>query len=292
MRVRAAAGAASFRRRKTVVERLDEARQLVEALKREVSAAPEASRNRARSARERAAREREERLGEALASHDEIIAAQQAQAAKALPKSNKREPPDPGAAPPDDSDQTASEKKEKKPKEPRVSTTDPQARVIKMPDGGFRPAFNMQITSAAGTPIVVGVDVATNSSDRGLLKPAIAQVDARYGAMPGECLADGGFNKNDDIEWAAAHGVAVFCPPVNNKHATNPYAPRHDDGPGLEAWRRRMGSQQGQKHYKLRALTECVHAHMRHSGLYQVAVRGTDKVKAILRWHALAQNLS
>jgi transposase len=293
MRVRAAAGAASFRRKKTIVEHLDEARQLVETLKREATEAPDASRNRVRAAKERAARECENRLAAALAKHDEIAARQPPE-----PKPKTDETPNnktPSDSEPPDSDapdlEATDAAPKKKLKEPRVSTTDPQARVIKMPDGGFRPAYNMQITSAAGTLIVIGVDVASNSSDRGLLKPAIEQIHARYGALPKECLADGGFTKNQDIEWAAAQGVAVFCPPIKNKHATDPYAPRSDDGPGLAAWRKRMAADAGQQHYKRRSITECIHAHMRDSGLYRLTVRGLDKVKTILQWQALAHNI-
>jgi hypothetical protein len=301
MRVRAAAGAASFRRKKTVVEHLDEARRLVETLKHEVSETPDASRNRVRAARERAAREREARLVAALAKHDEIAAHAPAPKTKAEKTASDRETPH-DREPPDSSDPGAAAAKsdapksdapapKTKPKEPRVSTTDPQARVIKMPDGGFRPAYNMQITSAAGTLIVVGVDVVSNSSDRGLPQPTLEQITARYGALPRDCLADGGFTKNEDIEWAAAHDVAVFCPPIKNKHATDPYAPRRDDGPGLAAWRKRMASAAGQARYKLRSITECIHAHMRDSGFYRLTVRVLDKAKTVLCWQALAHNI-
>ena len=149
----------------------------------------------------------------------------------------------------------------------------------------------MQITTAAGTLIVVGVDAATNSSDRGLLKPALIQANARYGEMPRECLADGGFHKNEDVEWAASEGIAVFCPPLKNKYATDPFAPRADDGPGIADWRKRMSGKAGKLRYRQRSLTECVHARMRDSDLYQLTVRGVEKARTILTWHALAHNI-
>ena len=70
----------------------------------------------------------------------------------------------------------------KKPREPRASTTDADARVMKMADGGFRPGYNVQVTSAAGEQIVVGLDVTNTGSDRGLMRP-IAQRLADLGAL-------------------------------------------------------------------------------------------------------------
>lgn len=291
MRVRASAGAASFRRKPTVEEHLREARALVEQLRREVDDAPEASRARIRAARESAARERAERLAAALAMHEDIAAKAQTQAIKKAEAAKEAEsdgphPDDDGSGP---SRGTAA-KKEKK-KEPRVSTTDPAARVLKMADGGFRPAYNCQVSTAKGTLVIVGVGVSTNSSDRGLLKPALEQHAAHHGALPAQCLADGGFGKNDDIEWAASKGVEVFCPPTNGKAGVDPYAPRDDDGDGVAAWRTRMKTEAGKEIYKARSVTECAHAHMRHRGLRRFTLRGETKVRTQLTLHALAHNI-
>lgn len=326
MRVRASAGAASFRRKKTIEEHLAQARDVVEQLKRELDEAPDGSRSRMRAARERAARERAERLAAALSKHAEMEAKARKQSAspEAAVADDEPKPDGDGPAPrrraarrkqegppaatgnvaasaevaraPADgatatSTRKASAKAEKKEKEPRVSTTDPQARVIKMADGGFRPGYNCQVSTARGTLVIVGVDVSTSSSDRGLLKPAIAQMEKRYGVLPKQCLADGGFAKNDDIEWAASHNVDVFCPPPNTKPGVDPCAPRADDGAGVAAWRARMKSEAGQETYKDRSITECAHAHMRERDLWQFTVRGEEKVKAHLRMHALAHNI-
>jgi hypothetical protein len=104
-------------------------------------------------------------------------------------------------------------------------------------------------------------------------------------------LVDGGFNKNEDIEWAAAQGIKVYGPATNSKHRTDPYASRPDDGPGLAAWRRRMQSPHGKSVYKRRAPGECINARFRNWGLRQFTVRGPTKVLTILRWFALANNI-
>jgi len=145
VRIRASAGAASFRREATLDQHLAAAQTVVDELKREVEADPDASNKRIKAAKERAARERSERVKAAQKALGEIKQQRQ-----------EREEKRPNG---------------KKPKEPRASTTDPDARVMKMADGGFRPAYNVQVASVAGEQIVVAVEVCNTGSDRGLLRP-------------------------------------------------------------------------------------------------------------------------
>lgn len=269
IKVRASAGASSFRRRPTLVKAMKKARRLVERLKRENDDDPGASNRRIEAARERAARERVARIEDALAKQAEL------EAERARRKKRN-------------ANQT------KKQREPRASTTDRDARVMMMADGGFRPAYNLQLASAVEQQIVVGVDVETQGSDRGCLKPMIERIKARFDRWPRRYLVDGGFLKNSDIEWAAqpANGrVKVYCPAPASKHGTDPHAPRPDDGPGVAAWRRRMKSPTGKAIYKRRAIIECVNARFRHWNLRQLTVRGSAKVRAVLLWFALANNI-
>jgi hypothetical protein len=266
LRVRAAAGASSFRREKTLRAELEKATHLVDQLKRERDGDHDASNRRIKAARERAANERKARVEAALAKQKELAAERERRA-----KTNKAEVA--------------------KQKEPRASTTDAEARNMKMPDSGFRPAYNCQISTAAAGQIVIAVDVDTTGSDRGLARPMLDQLQRCYGRRPKRHLVDGGFNKNDDTEWAASVGVDIYGPPVNSKHNTNPYAPRPDDGPGVAAWRKRMDSPQGKEIYKRRPLHECINARFRQWGLYQFTVRGRRKVTTVLRWFALAHNI-
>ena len=141
MRTRASAGASSFRRKERLEKCLTEARAQVEQLAKErENPDPEVNR-RQEAARERAAREREQRVEDALRQMPAVKAA----------KERKRK--------------TAAKKERAKVKEPRVSTTDPEARVMKMPDGGFRPAYNLQFATDVGSQVIVGVGVTTEGSD-------------------------------------------------------------------------------------------------------------------------------
>ncbi len=266
VRVRAGAGASSFRRRQSLHKHLKKARRLVEYLKRETDEDPDASNRRIKAAQERAAREREERVAAALDKLAEIEAERERRG-----KTNKK--------------QVAGQK------EPRTSTTDSQARVMKMADGGFRPAYNCQIGTVAEGQVVVDVAIDTTGSDRGLLRPMLERLKQRYDSLPRRHLVDGGFNKNDDTEWAAGEGVLVYGPTTRNKHESDPYAPRPKDGPGVAAWRRRMRSPHGKGVYKRRSIGECINARFRQWGLRQFTVRGAHKVKTVLLWFALANNI-
>jgi transposase len=266
VRVRASAGAASFRRRKTLRRELRKAKRLIERLKRENEGDPGAGEARRKAAQLRAAREREARIAAALEALGEIEAERARRS-----KTNRTQVARQG--------------------EPRASTTDPEARVMKMADGGFRPAYNCQLASVADGQIVIAARVVASGSDRGLLPPMLEEIERRYGRPPRRLLAVGGFTKNADTEWAWERGVKLYAPPGQTRHKTDPFAPRRDDGPGVAAWRRRMKSPHGKAAYKRRAPAECLHARFRHWGLRQFLVRGLDKVAVALRWFALANNV-
>jgi transposase len=266
MRVRASAGAGSYRRKKKLYKELKKARRLIARLKEESDDDPDASNRRIKKARERAAKEREERIAAALGKLAEIEAERARRAV-----TNKGQVAKQG--------------------QPRASMTDPEARIMKMADGGFRPAYNCQIAPGAGGQIVVDVAATAKGSDRGLMRPMLGRFVRRYARWPKRHLVDGGFNKHADTEWAAAAGVKVYGPPGQSKHKSDPYAPRLDDGPGVAAWRRRMKSRHGKGVYKRRAAGECINARFRNWNLHQFTVRGCEKVRTVLTILALTNNI-
>jgi transposase len=265
IKVRAAAGASSFRRRGRLELLAQAARARVKRLGAEVDGEPEASDARKRAAQERGAREQAQRIEAAGKRMQELEAERERRE-----KTNKAEVA--------------------KQKEPRASTTDPEARVMKMADGGFRPAYNMQLVSVPVGQVIVAVGIETSGSDRGLAKPTLEDLRSK-GIDPSDYLIDGGFTKNQDIEWGHANGVRLWCPPAQSKHGTDPYAQRDDDGPGVADWRRRMASEAGKTLYKERAKAECPNAWGRRMGLSRLLVRGKEKARAVLLWFALAHNM-
>jgi hypothetical protein len=259
MKVRANAGAASFRRQATLEEALAEAEEQVAQLKKELEADPGASKTRQQAARQRAAEERHARVRAALGQLPEV----------------------------------AEGKKPKDREKARASTTDADARVMKMGDGGFRPAFNVQLATAVDSQIITGVEVTNSGGDQGQLAPMIEQHQARYEQVPDEALVDGGFAKKEDIEKVEQGGTTVYAPVQKPKDPQrDPHTPRDDDSPEVAAWRQRMASQEAKAIYRQRAATaECVNALARNRGLQRFLVRGLRKVKAIALLYALVHNV-
>lgn len=221
MRVRASAGSASFRRRSTLELCLKQARAQVQALKGELDADPDASNRRRRAAGERAAEEREKRLTQALE-----------QLAQVEKQKNKK---------PVAKKENETEEQHKKRSEPRASSTDAEARVMKMADGGFHPAYNVQFTTTTDSQIIVGVEVNNCGSDLGQLSPMLDQVQHRYEQCPAEWLADGGFARNADIEDAHRRGITVYAPVRHPRDSSrDPHVALPDDSEamssGASAW--------------------------------------------------------
>jgi transposase len=280
MRVRAAAGAASFRRRASLERCRAEAAAEVARLRAELEADPGALSRRQAAARQRAAADRERRVAAALAVAEQLAAKRQADR-----RPHDEDPTRPAEGP--------AGKSAAKPPEPRVSTTDAEARVMKMPDGGFRPAFNLGFASDPRSGMIAAVTLDNRGSDKGQLRPMSERLAEAYGQRPGEHLVDGGFAKLADIEALAAAGVVVFAPvPKPRDTGRDRHLPRDGDGPGVAAWRRRMGGEAAKAIYKERAATaECANAQCRNRGLLRFLVRGLEKAKAVGLWHALAHNM-
>jgi transposase len=261
MRVRADAGAASFRRRESLEKCQQQAQEQVESLRQELETDPGTSTRRRQAARERAARQRSARVEQALEALSEI--------------EKKR---------------SGQEKKKKA----RASTTDPEARVMKMADGGFRPAHNVELATDTASQVITGVDVVNAGSDTGQMPPMVQQHQDRYGRRPEEFLVDGGFAQLDAIEQVStAAGTTVYAPLQKaRKEGRDPYQPLPGDSEAIAAWRRRMGTAEAKEIYKERAATaECVNAISRNRGLHQFLVRGLQKVRTVVLWFALAHNL-
>jgi len=289
VRVRASAGAASFRRHSTLEDCREEAAQAVRRLQEEASRDPCAASRREAAARLRAARDRERRVEKALTLTRELHGQQQDRARRREERAFREKQKRLAAG----ESEPEKEKEQPREKEPRASTTDPEARVMKMADGGFRPAYNVQFASDTQSGAVAGVAVDNNGSDMGKMAPMNEALAADYGERPRQHLADGGYAKFDDIEALENAGVEVYAPvPAPRDKNRDRYAPQPDDAPAIAAWRERMGSQAAKDIYKERAATaECTNAQARNRGLRQFLVHGVCKVKSIALLHGLTHNM-
>ena len=274
MKVRASAGAASFRRKETLERCLEEAREQVERLAQEREHPDPGVSKRQQAARERASREREQRVAEALAYVPEVEAAKERQ--RRTLATGKREKVTPA----------------------RVSTTDPQARVMKMPDGGFRPAYNVEVATvkAEGKAhgVIVGVGVTTEGNDANQAVPMEEQVVERMGDHPQDYLIDGGFANREAITTLEQRGVTVYAPVKlpRNKPEEERYLPKQGDTPEVITWRGRMATPEAKEIYKARgSLSEWANAQASHLGVSQFTVRGVVKVTAVMLLIAVTHNL-
>ena len=277
VRVRVGAGASSFRREERLEKLLQEARQHVDQLRRQVDSPEHAALSaRQRAARKRAAAEKQQRLEEAIAQLPELKQ-KQAEATRHAGHGKRGQ--------------------QIRERQPRVSTTDAEARVMKMPNGGFNPAVNVQLAADTESRAMVGVEVSNEGSDNaGLSEPMRRQVEQRSGGKVQQQLIDGGYMRTQDIEQAHLGGVELFVPPKPARNAEKrgrELEPKRGDSEAVLAWKRRMASEEGKQIYKQRAATsETVNADLRsYRGLSQIMVRGLKKARCVALWCALAYNL-
>jgi len=267
MRVRASAGSSSFRRLPSLEQLQQQVQAHVEQLEREhedESGQPPNARQQA--ARERAARELQERIDEAIKQHGEL--------------SDKRE-----------------KRKKGDGATTRCSTTDPDARRMKMANGGTNPAFNIQFATDGDSRIIVGVDVTNEGTDGGEMPPMHEEVCEVYEKTPEHQLVDGAFATKEGVTTVERRGTKVVSSVPRSeqlkKHGKDPHARQKGDTDEYEQFRQRMGEERYKEMYKLRpSIAEFPNAFCRNKGLRLLNVRGLKKVKAVALWHALAFNFT
>ncbi len=170
-KIKALASTRGFHREGTIREHLERARQRVVEMgdPRNEETSPKA-----KQARARARQEQQERLEHALEELEKLRAGKQGEKAKS---------------------------------EARVSTSDPQARVMKQPDGGLALSYNAQISTDAAQGLIVGVAVTQEANDSAQLLPAVERVEERLKKKPQQIVADGGYTTRDNIEKMAGRKI-------------------------------------------------------------------------------------
>jgi transposase len=266
MRVRASAGSSSFRRKPTLERLQKEAQAHIDRLKQEAKNETDrlAGDARRKAAAERAARERQERIDEALRQHAEL--------------SEQREHRKKG-----DGEKT------------RVSTTDPDARKMKMANGGYDAAFNVQFASDGDARVILAVDVTNAGTDGGELPPMLETLQKHYDKTPSITLVDSAYATQESVTVAETAGTKIVStiPRAEQleKHGKDPHSRQRHDTDEYVQFRARMADPEYQQLYKLRpSIAEFPNADCRNRNLRQFRVRGLVKVKAVALWSALAFN--
>jgi hypothetical protein len=259
MKVRASAGAASFHRGDSLRKALAAAKEHVARMRKEAEKGESSETARERAARRRAAEDTEAKLVRALEELQEI---------ESTPRKSEREP--------------------------RVSSTDPEARVMKMADGGFRPAYNVQIASDTKSRLIVDIGVVKQGNDFGQAPPRMQAVKRRLGQLPKELLVDGGFASLRSIDELEQAGIRVYAPVMARENArVKKGAKRPTDTKGQARWRQRMATAKAKKIYIERgSVAEPVNGDLRRwRGLSTLFVRGVVNVTTVCLWSGIAYNL-
>ena len=165
---------------------------------------------------------------------------------------------------------------------------------MKLADGGFGPAYNLQFATDTESRLIVGVGATNAGNDSQQLEPMQDQLQRRTGLLPRQHLADGGYMNFASVERSAARGIEVFSPPRENRSFhIDPLTPQPRDSPALAAYRLRMASTEGKELYKERTSTaETVNADLKTwRGLDRLLLRGVSKVLTVALWSALTYNL-
>jgi transposase len=173
-KVKANAGKDTFRRQERIEKHLELARKQIEQMGDPRS---DSSSQRTAKAKERVLKEKKQRLELAL---EELKRIQEA-------------------------------KPDKEKAQARVSTTDPEARVMKNSDGGYMPAYNVQVATCVAHGIILDLQAVQGGSDRDQLMPAVDRLEEKLG-IPERMIADAGYTSHPNIESTATRHIDLIAP--------------------------------------------------------------------------------
>lgn len=268
MRVRANAGSGSFRREDTLQSHLIIAKMLVEDLNEESRKNPGECKSRLAAAEQRHIEEKVERLESSINNLHELRA----------DKNNKKK-------------LTSEESRDV-----RSSMTDPEARVMKMADSGFRPAYNVQFATSNKGKAILAVDVINKGSDSGQIMKMVMKVIESYKVIPICWLTDTGYDSHKDLEELNKIGVKNYSPIKYKKRNPENSSSKEEnilESPLTKEWKDRMASEDGKNIYKERGETaEYANAQARNKGLQQFIVSGITKVNCVTLLYAIAHNMT
>src|SRR5271169_5178363 len=273
-KVRANASRKSFRTGEKLIKIEAAVVERLASLKQALSSDPGASTRRRQAARERAARDVQARAARARAALERLEAERKSRTARHA-------------------------KDEARKKGPKASTTDPEARCMRFPDGAIRPAYNAQIAAAPKEGVIVSIELTDRRNDAGLAGPMVDDIARRYGRTPptagrhqlrhsqGHRCARRSYRGSGQRLYAAAERKG-------DRQAGHACAPDPQAGERTllpQGMAGAHGERSGQAVYALRQRIERINADRKNHGFGFLPVRGLIKAKAHALWHALANNL-
>jgi transposase len=227
-----------------------------------------------------------ERYARELAEHEAKRAAREAKIA-ATGKKPGGKPPQPPAEGPRPDDQ--------------INLTDEESRIMPVAGGGFEQCYNAQAAVAAGSMLVVAVDVVAAPNDKQQLEPMLGKIAALPEAFgkAETLLADTGYFsaanvaacETAGIEPLIAMGRQQHHPPLQERFAPLPPAP--DNPTPVAAMAHRLKTPEGRTLYALRKQTpEPVFGIIKAVlGFRQFSLRGLETVRGEWSLVTMAWNM-
>jgi len=227
-----------------------------------------------------------ERFEREAAAHRAKLAAREAKA-EATGKKPAGRPPEPPVDGPQPKDQ--------------INLTDEDSRIMPVAGGGFDQCYNAQAVVAAGSLLVIAVEVVQAPNDKQQIAPMLGKIDAlpEHLGRPETLLADNGYFSEANvtlceaakIEPLIALGRQPHYLSLGERFAAAP--PALANPTPVEAMARRLRTPQGKKLYALRKQTpEPVFGIVKSvMGLRQFLLRGLDNVRGEWSLVTMAWNI-
>lgn len=185
---------------------------------------------------------------------------------------------------------------------PKASTTDPEARLMKMPDASFCLAYNLIVAAAPKQQVILAIEPSDRRTEAGLAQPMVEEIARRYGARPQRLLVDTRLATAQEIVALAGHEdgpTLVYSPPPPERDEddimpaslSKRQRRRKAEPPALTDWRRRMASPAGKLVYGRRKLIEPVNGRLKNCNWRRFVLRGLIKVRTEALLHAIAHNI-
>jgi transposase len=227
-----------------------------------------------------------ERYARELAEHEAKLAARAAKTA-ATGKKPGGKPPQPPTEGPLPSDQ--------------INLTDEESRIMPVAGGGFEQCYNAQAAVAAGSMLVVAVDVVQAPNDKQQIEPMLDKIESLPTEL-GEAetlLADTGYFSAGNVEACEKAGIDPLIamgrqphhPPLQERFEAPPPAPENPTP--VEAMAHRLKTPEGRDLYALRKQTpEPVFGIIKSVlGFRQFSLRGLEKVRGEWSLVTMAWNM-
>jgi hypothetical protein len=168
---------------------------------------------------------------------------------------------------------------------------------MKMGDGGYRLAFNVQFATGMKSRVIFGTEV-VNTLDPGTSPGMMQKVHLTLKGLnmmpPISWSADSAYSAKADVEAAAMlFPDCRYYSPAKLKKGIDPKKVQKSDSESVVKWRETLGTDEMKEKYSQRCSTaEFSNAQTKNHGMGVFLVRGFKKVRGMVNLHAISHNIT